>query len=254
MRNLALGLLGLAAGALAPLAAAQPVIEKSDRLEVNWSTLRVRFFGEAKEGSDGLKGAEKKAWHDGIAYGSEAVRNLNIQTFEGLSPNPEKLSDDAKGAARQIAQSTFSYSTTYFGDGTVRVILESMLPKALETSAIHFRQKEAAEAPMTQYTGLILHADQALKPKAMYQVVDESGAVLFDVKDMAQEAFRKNLMGRWFKRPGKSELADVVGKSPLTVDAQVKDGRFVVARGDWDKAIEGHRSLLVNGTVAIALP
>jgi len=72
-----------------------------------------RSSGESSVGldSDGFKTAEKRAWHDGLSYASDAVRDLNVATNEPFSPNPDKLSEDAKAAARQVAQSTFSTST-----------------------------------------------------------------------------------------------------------------------------------------------
>ena len=50
--------------------------------------------------------------------------------------------------------------------------------------------------------------------------------------------------------------ADVVGKNPVTVAAQAAgDGsRLVVKRAEWERAVEGHGALLVNGTIALSLP
>ncbi len=250
-------LMSLLVAVFAGSAFAGQVVDATDRMEINWSTLKIRFYGEAvlnDSDSDAYKSAERKAWHDGLTYASEAVRNLNVSVNEGLVASPDKLTEDARKAAKQVSTSTSSYNTTYFGDGHVRVHLESTLPKALETSGIRFRQKDPSEPAMTQFTGIVLKADKATKPKPIYQVVDESGAVVFDVKDMAEEAYRKNLMGRWFKRPTAGELGEAAGKNPVQLEAEVQDGRFVVSRASWDKALEGHRSLLVNGLVVIALP
>lgn len=253
-------LLALAQGLFSASAFAASVVETTDRLEVNWSTLRVRFYGEATTGAtdiagDGLKSAEKRAWHDGLSYVSDAVRNLNISANEGYVASPEKLTEYAREAASQVSKATSSYNTTYFADGTVRVHLESVLPKALEAAGLRFRQKEALAPAMTQFTGVVLKTDKTVKPRALYQVVDETGAVLYDVHDMAEEAYKRNLMGRWFKRPSSGELAEAVGKNPLTLEAKALDGgKFQVRRDSWEKALEGHKALLVNGTVAVALP
>lgn len=246
----------LAFGATEIIAA--PVIETTDRLEINWSTLRIRFYGEAKMGMDltgeGYQGLEKRAWRDGVTYAGDAVRNLNIAANAGASGSQDKISDDAKQAAKAFTQSIYSVSTTYYGDGTVRVLLESTLPKALGPAGIRFRQREASDPAMTQYTGLLLKLDRSMRPKAVFQVVDESGAVVHDVHDMAQEAFGRNLMARWFRNPTAAEIAEVVGSSPLQLNARVENEHLVVERSAWDQAIEGHRSLLVNGAVAIAIP
>lgn len=231
-----------------------PVTETRGRLEVNWATLRVRFYGEVQPDADGLKTAEKRAWQDGLNYAMDAVRDLNVSANEPLVTDPERLAEDAREAARQVASSTYSYNTTYFGNGSVRVHLESSLPKALDTTSLRFRQREALEPTMLQRTGLVLEADQAAKPRPTYQVVDEAGNVLFDVKDMAANGYRKNLMGRWYRRPTASELKDAVGTNPLRLKAKVVGERFVVNREEWDNATNGHQSLLVNGLLAIALP
>jgi hypothetical protein len=235
---------------------AAPVIESNDRLEVNWSTLRLRYYGEATSGSgtEDLKSAEKKAWRDGLNYANDVVRNLNIAANEQFSQTAEKLAEDAKLAAHQVSTGTSSVSTTYFADGTVRVHLESALPKALESSVIHFRQKEAPEPTMTEHTGIVLAPDHGVKPRPNYQVTDEDGKVLFDVRDMAQASYSRRLMGRWFRKPTQAELVEAVGKNPLTIPVQVKDGKFLVQREIWDKATDGHKSLLVSGIIAIALP
>jgi len=235
---------------------AAPVIESNDRLEVNWSALRLRYYGEASpgSGSEDLKSAEKKAWRDGLNYANDVIRNLNIAANEHFSQTTEKLAEDAKLAAHQVSTGTSSVSTTYFADGTVRVNLESSLPKALESSAIHFRQKEAPEPTMTEHTGIILAPDHPVKPRPNYQVVDEEGKILFDVRDMAQASYNRRLMGRWYRKPSPAEISEAVGKNPLTIPVQVKDGKFLVQREIWDKATEGHKSLLVSGIIAIALP
>lgn len=250
----------LASSAYSSALHAAPVVEEGGRLEVNWGTHRIRFYGEAKssdsDGAEALKAAEKKAWQDGLAYVSDAVRDLNIAANESHVSNTEALTQNAREAARQVATSTFSYNTTYFGDGTVRVHLENALPKALEVAGLRFRQKEALQTAMTQFSGIVLKCDKALKPRATYQVVDETGTVVFDVRDMAEDAFRRNLMGRWFRRPSPSELVEVVGNNPVTVAASVGSDatRLVVDRAAWEAALEGHRALLVNGTIALALP
>jgi len=248
------GFILLVFGLFAPVGFGSPVIEKRDRVEVNWSTLRLRFYGEAAPGRSDLHAKERQAWKEGLKYVTEAVRNLNIAANEAGTPNPDELSAAAKVAARRVEKSTFSYDTTYFADGSVRVHLENALPKALLMPGIRFHQKDAASVSMSEYTGLILQADKSVSPRATYQIVDETGAVLFDVHDMAEEAYRKNLMGRWFRQPTANELASAVGRSPIRIAATAIDGKFQVKRSDWEKALEGHHSLLTNGLVAIALP
>jgi hypothetical protein len=238
-----------------------PVTETQGRVEINWSNLRLRFYGESATapgdgaGEDAQHSPEKRAWVDGLAQVGDVVRDLHTQVNGEFQSNKDQLAQDASAAARQASSAVTSYNTTYYGNGSVRVHLETALPRALASSSIRFRQKEAAAPQMTQYTGVVLELDKSIKPRATYQIVDEKGEVLFDVHDMSEGGYRKNLMGRWFRKPQPAELGDAVGKHPLKVDARANDdGRLVVARADWDSATDGHRALLVNGLVALALP
>jgi hypothetical protein len=233
-----------------------PVVDKSERMEVNWSTMRIRFFGQAKiDGDEDYKTVEKQAWAEGLSYVSDAVRDLNFSVQDAAAGDTEKLTEDARKAATQVSTSTSSYNTTYYGDGTVRVFLENSLSKAFVTTGLRFRQKEALTPSMIQYTGVVIKTSKAIKPRPTYQVIDEKGNVLFDVSDMAEEAYRKNLMGRWFKNPGASEVTKAVGSNPIYLEASAQDdGRLVVQRAQWDEKTAGHRALLVNGNIALALP
>lgn len=233
-------------------AAAQPVIETSDRLEINWSTLKLRFFGQASSiEADGWKAAEKKAWQDGIAYVQAAVHELNTDGTSTSQQDEQELRELSK----QLAKTTLSVSTTYFADGSLRVLLENQLPRAFLSQNIRFRQKEIPTLGMQEHTGVLLRLDKSIKPSARYKIVDGQGQVLFDVHDMAESAFRKHLMGRWLKRPTSAEVTDMLGKSPIIFDAQVlARGLFKIDRALWDERMDGHNSLLVTGTVGLALP
>jgi hypothetical protein len=239
---------------------AAPLIESEGRLEVNWGAQKVRFYGEAKandsDGGEALRMAEKKAWQDGLNYVADAARDLNVSVNEALAANPETLASHAKEAAKQVAQSTYSTSTTYFQDGTVRVHLENSLAKAVDVTGIRFKQKEAATTSMTHYTGLVLKLDRAVRPRAAFTVVDEAGGVLYDVHDLAEDAYRRSLMGRWYKRPSPAETAEAAGKNPVVLEARAEgsNDRFVVKRADWVAAMEGQKSLLANGSVLVAVP
>lgn len=233
--------------ALSAKLVAAPVVEKVDRLEVNWSALKVRYYGEATPAEmasePDLKNAERKARSEGQSYAAQALKELGA---------PD-LADQAAKAAQEASGAATSYNTTYFGDGSVRVYLEGSLPQA-RGSVVPFQGKTDGAAATT-YTGIVLKLDKAAKPRASYQVVDENGGVLFAAADMSESAYRKNLMGRWFRRPSTSELTSAVGANPLVVEAAVQaDGRFVVSKASWQQAAEANKPLLVNGQIALTLP
>lgn len=238
---------------------ASPIVETTDRLEINWAAHRIRFYGQGDvrtiDGSEGYKGAEKRAWQDGLAFVNGAVKDLYQRTHLGSDVDAKALGDLAGEAAHGVVTSTSSVKTVYASDGGVRVYLENSLAKALAPKGLRFRQKEINQGTMSQHTGLVLQFDKPMKPRVTYQVVDESGNILFGPQDMAEEAFRKNLMGRWYRKPSSTELAEAVGKNPIAIQATLApSGQIVVPREAWDKAMEGHKSLLINGAIALALP
>jgi hypothetical protein len=234
------------------------MVEHLDRMEINWSTQKIRFYGESGVSENALKGvdgAEKRAWADGLTYIENSIHDLSVADFEGLSSNTEKVTAEARIAAKNVTKSVYSLNTIFFGNGAVRVYLESSLPKALATSMIRFRQKEAASAQLLLKTGLVLKLNGRAQPKPRYRVVDEVGLPLFEAGDMAEDAFGRNLMGRWFEAPADAESAEFVGKSPITIEASLnQDGSIVVPREVWTANLDGHQSLLVNGLIAIVVP
>lgn len=239
-------------------AQAVAVIETIDRLEINWSTLRVRFYGEANgAGSreDTLKATEKKAWQDGLDYLRNVPGKISLMIQEPRAPEAQNFELSLKDMSKALAKSTSSFNTTYFADGTVRVTLENQLPKALVLDGIRFRQREPVPHGALEYSGIGLRLSKSIKPSARYVVVDENEEILFSVQDMAEESYKKNLMGRWLRRPTDVELSEIIGKSPAVVEVQVvSEAKLRVARADWNRVIEGHQALLVNGVVALILP
>lgn len=236
---------------------AAPVIEIYDRLEVNWTTLRIRFYGHAASSDSygAYKNAEKKAWQDGLAYLQEAIRQLNNHNQIDHATSDNMAPNQLKNLINLAVKSTSSYSTTYFADGSVKVILENQLPKMFETIGIRFRQKEPSAFTSLQYTGIGIRLSRAIRPSAQFKVLDENGGLLFEVQDMAEEAYRRNLMGRWLKRPATAEIQEIIGNNPAMIDAKaLADGKIQVEKEAWDSLLEGHRTLLVNGIIALIQP
>lgn len=237
---------------------ASPVVETLDRLEINWVTQKVRFFGEGSsrtlDGSEGYRAAEKRAWQEGLAYLSASMRGL-YAAFPKDSYDAQASPEVLKEATKSAVTSTSSVKTIYFVDGDVRVYLETPILRTLLTSLPKFRQKEVNHSGDGEKRGVIFRLDRPTKPQAVYRIQAEDGEVLFGPQDMAEEAFRRHLMGHWFKRPTASEMAPFVGKSPLEIALKVvRDGVFTIGRGQWSQWIEGHRSMLVNGDIVLALP
>jgi hypothetical protein len=248
----------LAIGAVPSRAA--PILETDGRMEINWSQLRLRFYGEAQisvtsSDDEALRNAERKAWQDGISFVSGAVREIFPRFNRDLEPDPAQLEQDAQAAAKAAVTSMTSVSTTYFADGSVRVLLDTPLGRTLVSPKQRFRQKVAVAPGSMHFTGVVIRLDRPVAPRARYRIVDEQDQTVFEASDMAEDAFRKGLMGRWYRKPGPAEIQDSVGRNPAALDVHVvADDVWRVSRAAWEQVLDGHRALLVNGMIAIALP
>lgn len=240
---------------LSGVAEAVAVRQEVERMELDWGSHKVRYFGAADADSGSYKEAEHSAWQDGLNYVMKAAKDLNVQAYDHLIDNPDRLAKQANAAAEAISSATYSLNTTYYSNGGIKVHLEANLPKLFATQAIRFRQKEAPAPGFSEFTGVLLALDKSMSPTPTYQIVDEKGNPLFTAADMAREAFEKNLMGRWYKRPTKEEELQAVGQNPVRVQVQVKgSNQLVVSRAEWQKLMNGHQGLLVSGQIALALP
>ena len=222
-------------------ARANAVVDKGGRVEVDYSAQKIRFYGEAtvkaEDGADGMKAAEKRARVDGMDY---------LTGSEGSKLLPFKPTDLRTG--------TNSYVTNYYADGTVRVYLETSLSEVAPKD-LGFASKEKVDASASSSSGVVFSVDKKAKPAPIYQIVDESGAVLFQAKDMAEAAYREGLMGRWLQRPSEKDLAAAVGIKPARLAlVSVAPGQFQVSRAVWDEVMKESRPHLVNGRVALLIP
>lgn len=240
-------------------ASATAVIEMFDRFEINWTNLRFRFYGESVSSDiyqESLKSAERDAWRNGIAYLQNSIGKIVIATQQTtLRDSQAGFEAAAREVSKLLVKTTSSFNTIYFADGRVRVVLENLLSRTIPVEAMRFRQREPVSYGSLEFSGIGLRLSKSVRPSARYVVIDEHGETLFDVHAMAEDAYKKNLMGRWLKRPSAAETNELIGKTPAILDSEViAEGRFRVPRAVWDQVVEGHRALLVNGVIALLLP
>ena len=242
---------------LASSSYADAITEKGERAEVNWSALEVRYFGEAAPGDDdkdSFKGTERRAWQDGISAIEETLTLLSDGRIGMHVSAP-------KGAATSGGSGATSRSTTYFGDGKVRVYLQSPLQKIVVAALgeVAFREKSelAALKPATaSYSGVVIQLEQKLAPLAVYKLTDPSGQKLFGIEDMTEEGFRSSLMGRWVRRAGDQEIAAYAGDKPLIIKAKIGESRnqIIVDPDTWKSIGQEAAYLMASGNVLIAVP
>ncbi len=239
----------LVAMALTPgfSARAQPVTEQIDRFELNWSTMRIRFYGESMVdfSQKGFEGAERVATDDGLMYALSALSKVRNQ--KGLKDN------NAAAIANELTKQAFVYNTIYFTDGRVRVELDSSLPKAFDMGFNEFLADEPKAAASDGSAVVVLISGLKI-PLLQTEIRSTDGELLYSPKDIAKSAYRKQLGGRWFFK-NSGELKSYVGSNPVHIDAVAEgDKSLIVTKESWNKLRAEHPRLLEEAKLAFVIP
>lgn len=236
---------------------AKPFVEKTERFEIDWGSLRIRFIGKASPESEkeAYSEVEKKAWNEGLLAIRDAVSEYHKNQLLALNMDKKKAEESGQAAGDRVASSTYSYHNEYFGDGSVVVYLENSLARALKRKDISFKQEKAPSLAESRFSGLVLRSTKPLTPVSSYQLVDETGRVLFKVDQVSKEAYEKYLMGKWFVDPSREELTRAVGPKPVSLPITPKGpGVFEVQGFSWKEAIQDSKAILANARIAIVSP
>jgi hypothetical protein len=223
---------------------AAPVVETFDRFEMNWSTMKLRYFGESASGKT-LEAAEKEATDQGLLY---ALSNLSkIRSEKGIPV------DGVEGIASTVTRQSYSYNTVYFSNGKVRVELESSLALALDPGRKPFLSKSVEEVDTRLGTPSIVFEVIGIEsPTLIREIYDSAGELAYSTQDVSPEAYRKFLTGRWF-HPKSSELKAFAGNEAITVKSVYQNGRVVIDKSTWEEARSRATPSLRDGRVAFVL-
>ena len=229
-----------------PLAFAVSEGPAYERVELNWDTMRIRFYGvSAKIGT--LKETEDEAIKEGVAYIAEALPAIREANLEEKYLGRAFQKDLVKGVSRN----TYTYSTTYFQDGKVKVDLESSLASALFPAGLKFTKDEPESDPGPN-TGLMILVEGSLDPQMIYEIRNEDGDSLYRLKDVARNEFAKNFMGRFFYQKGSRKIKYYLGDKPLEIKAKSQGDRVLLVDGDrWEKLMEDNYHILERARVAV---
>ncbi|MCX6124376.1 MAG: hypothetical protein NTV34_06455 [Proteobacteria bacterium] len=223
-------------------ASSAPLIEKSGRFEVNWSTGKVRFYGTSMvsdRSEDSWRSAEQRAWGDGLSY----LQSTPIKSMCG-----HKLKGQQAKALSNPLGLVSSVNTTYYGDSRIRVTLESQLDDLLRQNDSMTSVKKRPK--VGERVGLIIKLSNKSGPLAAFSVVDESGQALVSCEDIANSTNEGTSLNRWFKSSiGSGDLKVAQDDAPkITADNSVF-GVLKVMKSEWrpefQDAIEGGHALLV---------
>jgi hypothetical protein len=226
-------------------AEAAPLTETQGQLELNWSTMLVRFTGQAQptpEDGASFKPTERRAWQDALA-----TVGPQFSSLKGSLPG---LRDDA---ADLVRSTSWSKNTTYFSDGQVRVLLENALPKIFANEAIG--TAPLAEAKDLPATGVILSVTKSARPVAAWTLRDQTGREVFGPKMVSRNSWEQTLMGRWFRRPGRREIEAHVGAQPVSIDVVPGSGpgELVLVSNLAEEQENTVRYLMATGRVVLAV-
>lgn len=223
---------------------AQPVLETFDRFELNWSVMKIHFYGEAtvEQNQKSFSEAEKSAADDALLYAATAI--TNIRSEKGLGSGPKSLSNDLTKQANLVG-------TNYFADGRVRAEFESSLIRALESGSKDFKSDEP-QAAQDSASSIVVTVKGLRGPRMISAVYDEDGQILHGLKDVSRSGFRKNGLGRWFYR-NSAEANAYTGASPVTIEGVYSSGKLTVKKEDWEKVKGEHQRLLEESKVAYLL-
>ena len=233
-------------------------VEKTERMEIDWGRLKVKFYGKAGPDTkdteiESFAEVEKKAWNEGLLTIRDLISDYHAKHYISLKVDKDIAVENGNTAGDRVASSTYSYHNQYFADGAVVVYLENSLAKALRRDDLALKSKETQE--IGQFSGLVIRAKKKVQPKANYILVDETGRILFKVTDVALEAYKKSLMGRWFINPTREELISAVGSKPVSLEMDIKeDGVFIVPGNSWNEATQDSKTILSQARIAFALP
>lgn len=226
---------------------AQPVVESYDRFEMNWSNMRLRYFGESSVNKN-LDVAEKEATDQGLLY---ALANVpKIRGEKGVSV------ENAESIAHAVSKQSFVFNTVYFSNGKVRVELESSLALALDPGRKPFVSRPEAEGGdegAAAGSGVVIEVKGLSAPQLVSEIHDSAGELVYSSQDVSPDAYKKQLIGRWFYK-NSSELRGFAGSEPLKVEADFKDGKLVVDKDAWNQVRKSTSKLLGEGRVAFVLP
>lgn len=241
----------------------EPVIEKLDHGEVNWTKKTVIATGS---GAPDLKQPNVAAVRLNAERAAvvNAYRNL-LEALKGVKvtasvPSGSRLEDaQVKTEVEGIVRGCKTVDTRYYSDGGVDVVVRCPLDGALSTVLAPVKERKSVpEKGEKRYSGLIvdavgLKATPALAPR----ILDESGNEIY-VREMVLPATLREIGAATYARSVESGRRDQgrVGANPIVIKASgvgPVSSDLVLSKEEAAKLADQNLSFLSEARVVIAL-
>lgn len=218
----ALVILGLSSVAAA---ADDPIVEKLEHGEVNWTTKTVVATGS---GAPNLKldnvaavrlNAERAAKVDAYRNVLEALKGVKITANEPGSKALENV--QVRAQVQGILRGCKTVDTRYYSDGGVDVVVRCALDGGLATTLSPVKSyKKVKMDGEAKYTGLIIDAvGTTAKPALKPRVLDDKGEPVYEAAMVGPSVLRQRGTASYARSVDEAKQNKLVGKSPLVVKA-----------------------------------
>jgi hypothetical protein len=236
----------------------RPVLETDpkDGVVKNWGELKLQIWTQNDPETE-VQDTQKDPVYETVKKGLYTLKD-HIRTYQ----KDNLLTDEVEaGLAQQSAEKAGEFvfrtsqmrDTEFYLDRQVRVLLENSLPKVLFRGDLLLKNKSFS-LEKEQFTGLILRATGAPKPRAFYRITDETGKTLYSIKDVFKTSYQERLMGRWFLEPTREELLQAVGPQPISITfEEVQGGAFGVSGSAWDQFASKNKKILAESRIAVVI-
>lgn len=244
-----------------PAAAAEPVVEKLEHGQIDWSakTVIVTGSGAPKLDLENVAqvrlAAERAAKLDAYRKIVESLKGVRITATELGSAQMSKI--QVRTQVQGIIRGCKTVDTRYYSDGGVDVVLQCPLDGGLAAALAPIdKRKKVSTDGEAKYSGLIVDATGlGAKPALSPRILDEEGGELYGAA-MVNPGPMRQRGAAGFSRSVDAAKEDVrVGKNPLVIKASAvgeADTDIKVSAADAEKLKTGNLSFLAEGRVVIA--
>lgn len=253
--------LGLVLAASPARAADEPIVEKLEHGQIDWSAKTVIVTGS---GAPDVKlenvaqirlAAERAAKLDGFRKTLEALKGVRITATELGSAALSKV--QVRTQVQGILRGCKTVDTRYYSDGGVDIVLKCPLNGGLGVALAPTKgRKKVSTKGEAKYSGLIIDATGAgAKPALAPRLVDDAGAEVYSAAMVGPNHLRNHGAASFARSVDAAKKDARVGKNPLVIKASgigEADTDILISAGDAAKLQKGNLTFLAEGRVVIA--